>query len=353
MIPRNVVLTIVVNYRSHSLVERCVQSLCRPVGHDDYAHQVVIWENGPDRTVLDLKLGSARKVGDTSVSYTGGDGNLGYARAVNRAYASWMVRSGVRPMAVHCATADVVAEPETLTVLLAALRANHWGAVAPVMTYANGVARPGSYPAITPAHVVVHFMGLRLQQRIGRRPSLEDTPRTVKAVDGAYILFDHSAWRSVGGLDADFGISGDDHDVCRRLRDEGWSIGIVPARRVVHLGGASRRDQPMLCKLDEIHTSVRFVGKFYPRLLPATRIAMALVIARDGRPLSRALGWWARNAPVALTSFAEEIPERFLDSLARFDKWQAEGLSRILRAEWRTTLQTDEAESHQRTGVEV
>jgi GT2 family glycosyltransferase len=326
------VVTIIVNFNMCSLVERCVTSLKQPPG-GAFRHHVVVWENGSDRSIFGRPLESEWQVDGSSIWYTGGGRNLGYARGVTSAYTKWRQHNGLRPIAVHCANPDTVSEPGGLTDLVKAVLDNGWGAAAPLMTNADGESRPAAYPVLTPTHVVAHFLRLRWFSRFGGRLPLGAPPREVATVDGAYVVFRHEAWEEAGGLDPYFGISSDDHDVCARLRALGWKIAVVPTIRVSHHGAAGRSFRPLLSRLDEIQGSIRYVSKHYPRSLHLVRLGISAFVRLNGGPFAGELSWWARKAPVEIEAATPGIEENFRRCLVRSTNRNSIALASALSAE--------------------
>jgi len=330
------VVTIVVNFNVGAMVEGCVSSLLQ-TGDSGLEHHIAIWENGSEQSVFGKPLGSSWKIGRTTIWYFGGGGNLGYARGVNAAYETWRERTGLRPSAIHCANPDTVSERDALPKLLDALAEFGWGAAAPLITFDDGGSRPASYPPLTPALVMAHFLRLRLMRRFGRRFSSTMPPREVRgAVDGAYVVFGHDAWEDVAGLDAYFGISVDDHDVCARLRQAGWRVGVVPSSRISHNGAAGRKETPVLSRLDEIQSNIRYVSKHYPRSLPLVRHGLSMLLRFRREPLSKEMAWWAKKAPIAIEPLSLDIEENFRRTLMSFEDRPASILASRLESErWR------------------
>lgn len=314
--PGSVVLSIVVNFNADQLLEACVGSLARQFDGSTLDHHIIVWENGSARSALGLPLGCERMQGSAHIYYAGGQGNLGYARAVNTAYEHWRRLTHRTPLAVHCANPDTVSLPGALSGLLQHLLTAGWGAAGPALTFSDGTPRPTAYPALTPLHVIIHLLGLRLYSRFGRRARTM-RPHQVAAVDGAYVVFSHEAWAAVSGLDAQFGICSDDHDICKRLRQRGWEIGVVPASVVHHVGAATRSSRPLLCELDLIQGSLRYIGKFHPRTVPIMRAAIAGILVRKRGPHSRALAWWAVRAPLQFAPNPPQVDLRLLLVLRR------------------------------------
>lgn len=328
------VVTIIVNFNVGSLVETCVSSL-HQTDTTGFGHHIVIWENGSERSMFEKPLGSEWQLGTSTISYIGGEGNLGYARGVNAAYKTWRERTGLRPSAVHCANPDTVSEPDALPKLVKALNSLGWGAAAPLATFDDGGRRPAAYPPLTPVLILAHFLRLRLMRRFGKRFPSNTAPREVRgAVDGAYVVFAHEAWENVTGLDGYFGISVDDHDVCARLRIAGWKVGVVPSSRISHNGAAGRKETPLLSRLDEIQGNIRFVSKYYPRSLPLVRHGLSMLLRFRPEPLSKELAWWARKAPLAIEPLASDMEENFRRTLMSYQDRPGSVLASKLQAEW-------------------
>ena len=60
-------------------------------------------------------------------------------------------------------------------------------------------------------------------------------------VMGAAMLIRREPFDLVGGFDERYFLYWEDADLCRRLRDRGWTTRYVPAARVPHAGGASAK----------------------------------------------------------------------------------------------------------------
>lgn len=68
------------------------------------------------------------------------------------------------------------------------------------------------------------------------------TARDVASLAATAVLFRRAALESVGGFDERFFLYGEDVDLCRRLRNQGWRLIAVPDPWARHVGGASSRD---------------------------------------------------------------------------------------------------------------
>ena len=65
-----------------------------------------------------------------------------------------------------------------------------------------------------------------------------------KYIIGCAMMFKRSAFDAVGGFDRDIFMYGEEFDVGRRLRKNGYSIQIVPHAAIIHFGGHSTNQIP-------------------------------------------------------------------------------------------------------------
>lgn len=72
-----------------------------------------------------------------------------------------------------------------------------------------------------------------------RRPVSGHDGRPVEWIPGTALVVRAAAWRAVGALDETLALYAQDLDYGIRLRAAGWDVGLVPAARVVHVGGAT------------------------------------------------------------------------------------------------------------------
>lgn len=63
-------------------------------------------------------------------------------------------------------------------------------------------------------------------------------------VSGACMLVTRAAFERVGGFDEGYFLFWEDADLCRRFRDDGFTVRFCPDARVVHAVGVSRRTAP-------------------------------------------------------------------------------------------------------------
>jgi N-acetylglucosaminyl-diphospho-decaprenol L-rhamnosyltransferase len=65
-------------------------------------------------------------------------------------------------------------------------------------------------------------------------------------LSGAVLLIRRSAFEAVGGFDETFFLYYEDEDLCRRLRRNGWRVGVCPRASALHAVGGSVEGDPYL-----------------------------------------------------------------------------------------------------------
>jgi GT2 family glycosyltransferase len=90
-----------------------------------------------------------------------------------------------------------------------------------------------------------------------------DTQRTVDRHSGCFILIRGDLLKRLGGFDEQFFYYYEDMDLCRRIREAGYSIIYTPEVTITHLGGQSTKRSPMAFQLDSQITRYRYFYKYF------------------------------------------------------------------------------------------
>ncbi|HYE60325.1 MAG TPA: glycosyltransferase family 2 protein [Candidatus Kapabacteria bacterium] len=64
---------------------------------------------------------------------------------------------------------------------------------------------------------------------------------SVEAISGAAMMFRRHVYETIGGLDEQFFMYGEDLDFCKRVKDKGWKTVYVADAVIVHLNGGSSK----------------------------------------------------------------------------------------------------------------
>lgn len=174
--------------------------------------------------------------------------NAGFARANNRGIGA------ARGRYVMLLNPDTVAHAVSLTTLAEFLDAHPRAAIAaPRLLYPDltdqGTAR--SFPTATAALFGRRSLMTKLfpqnpwsRRYLSGRAHTDASPFEIDWVSGAAMMVRREAIDRVGPLDEGFFMHWEDADWCHRMKDAGLSVHCVPAARIVHHEGGSRRGWP-------------------------------------------------------------------------------------------------------------
>lgn len=199
--------------------------------------------------------------------------NLGYAAAVNRAFAA----AGGRD--VLLVNPDVELHDPTVVQALASFleESPRVGVAGPRLLYPDGTPQPSA--RLFPSAMAL-LGSLRAARRLApaRRsyerylePSHGSEARAVDWVIGAAMLIRREAFDSVGGWDEGFFLYMEDADFCRRCTQAGWEVAYVPEAVLRHgyARASSASEASMLAsaaRRRHVASLARFFAR-YPGLL--------------------------------------------------------------------------------------
>lgn len=282
-VPR--VSILIVNYRSYAALRECLASLER----QSLKAEVVVIDHASEPDALD-----PLRVEHASVLFDARRENDGFGRGINRAarlaHADYLL----------VLNPDVVLKQHTAECLATWLdQRAQVGVVAPLVRSGHG-AIEASARAFPSWSTVIGGRSTFLSRvwrtnPLTRRNLLTgpdvSNPIDVDWVSGACMLVRRSAFEAVGGFDERFFLYWEDADLCRRIRDAGWTVMYVPTCHVEHRGGQSSRHAPR-ASTRAFHESVfryflKHGGRFRYALAPivflALQVRLRISLARANR----------------------------------------------------------------------
>ncbi len=177
--------------------------------------------------------------GRAGVRVVRNDAPTGFSRAVNRGAAE---TTGDLLVLLN---SDTEAEPGSLARVVEAFETDPaLGVAGAVLRFPDGTpqwsggrepdllwlcAQASAFPAL-----LGHLPGWR---RI--KPLHPAAPADMDWVSGAAMAIRTSVWREAGPFETVYGFYGQDLELCRRARDGGWRVRILPGFRVLHHQGAT------------------------------------------------------------------------------------------------------------------
>ena len=198
--------------------------------------------------------------------------NLGYAAAVNQAFAAAHGRD------VLVLNPDVELDGEAIGRLAAGLAARpRAGAVGPRLVNEDGSIQSSARPFPSPLAMAGHASAARRAAFARRaaerylRPPGGERPARVDWLLGAAMLVRREAYEAVGGWDQRFFLYLEDTDFCRRIARAGWECWYLPAVTLRHVharASAPAHGGALLSPARRAHirSAIRFYAR-YPELI--------------------------------------------------------------------------------------
>lgn len=320
----NMIVTITVNFNSRPALDTALESSMAQETSEE--HCIVVWENGRDREICGIGLGESCEVNGKLLHYIGIGKNLGYAPAVQKSW-QWVLTQDWSPRIsqIHLATPDAYAISTNVLSTLCAQATRSNSIVGPAMRDGKDAIRLSAYPFMRPYNVPLRYLCNGWMTRLSKLRDSQPASGFVETLDGAYVVFPRGVWDVLGGLDQNYFLYTDDHDVCRRAHELGIRRWRERSVEVTHEGGLSRVSRRFLCQLERVRCSLRYVETHFGRTrAEAVRRTLAIELSpRWGWP--RGLSWWSRECP---TSFSEyetvtSIEDQYLNWLTQHDDAEA------------------------------
>jgi N-acetylglucosaminyl-diphospho-decaprenol L-rhamnosyltransferase len=274
---------VVVSFNSRDRLRGCVEPLA---GLEDI--HVAVVDNASTDASLDA-------VGDLPVTRIALETNGGFAHGCNTGW-----RQGDAP-AVLFLNPDARIEPDSVRSLARVLeRHPEAGAVGPKIFTSEGALDFSQ--RLFPPLASTFAEALFLHRLFPRAEWIDGTVRDLRAyaqpsmpdwISGACMLVRRSALEALGGLDESFFLYCEDMDLCRRLRNAGFTVRFEPSAVAYHEGGASapRPVTVPLLAASRLRYADKHLGRAARVLDRAGLIARALthvVVSRGGLPVRAA-----------------------------------------------------------------
>ncbi len=93
-----------------------------------------------------------------------------------------------------------------------------------------------------------------------------DAIRNVDIINGCCWLVRREALKSVGLLDEQFFMYGEDMDWCRRFHQAGWKVVFYPYAQIIHYGGASSAQLPVKFYIEMRRANLLFIQKYHTKI---------------------------------------------------------------------------------------
>jgi N-acetylglucosaminyl-diphospho-decaprenol L-rhamnosyltransferase len=233
------VVVIIVNYNTGELTRRCLESVARDLADVEWEAIVV------DNASSDGSVARLQKIPKTRV--IANERNIGFGAGVNQAVAACTAA----PPLLWLLNPDCEVQAGAFAALVETLDAHVECAIAaPRLLNADGSTQAsargeptawtglfGRHSLLTKIFPASPLTRRNLPAEDLVKSGVESAP--VDWVMGAAMLLTRKPFEQVGGFDERYFLYWEDADLCRRLRDRGWTTRYVPRAIVKHPGGAS------------------------------------------------------------------------------------------------------------------
>ena len=276
---------VIVSYNVRNYLEQCLQSVQRAL--EGIEGEVFVVDNhSDDDSVVTVreKYPWVRLIENQE--------NLGFSKANNQA-----IRQSQADYVLLLNPDTVVAEDTLRGVLTFMDEHPKAGGAGVMMCYEDGSRAPESRRALpTPWVAALKMMGFTKRYYMSDLPW--DQPCRIEVVSGAFCLLRHEAIKTVGLLDEDFFMYGEDIDLSYRLLKGGWENWYLPYS-IIHYKGRSTRK-----------SDYRYVHVFYQAMLIFFRKHYGHLSFLLSLPIQAAIYF---RAAVALIEMLGERLRRFLN----------------------------------------
>jgi GT2 family glycosyltransferase len=231
------VAIVIVSYNTRDLLLECLASTVSSAGNTPV--EIVVVDNGSTD-------GSAEAASEAyrQIQLIENPENVGFGAACNQAF------EATRSPFVLLLNSDARLTTEAFQALCDCMATRPDCAAAGCLTVnAEGREITSTRHFLTPLNQVIEQSGFPAGLNLGwinrtylPRPDDAGIDCNVDWIEGACLLLRREALAQTGHFDERFFMYSEEEDLCRRLKQRGWSICYCAGGKVEHLGGASSRE---------------------------------------------------------------------------------------------------------------
>lgn len=267
---------LMVSYNTRDLTLKALRAL--PTACPGLSFEIIVVDNASSD-------GSAEAIRDgfPSVHVVRSGANLGFARAVN------LGASQSRGRYLLLLNPDTTPDGPFVTELVEfAGKHPECGIYGGRTVREDGSDYLAGYKFPTIPLYVWFATGFSILYNLEELPRLDRSrPTPVPALSGCLLLIDHELWKSLNGFDPEYFMYCEDADLCWRAALAGAQPTLVPAARIIHLGGRASTSTSHKVEM-LMRGKISFLRKHWPpakarlgRLLLLTGVCLRALARRE------------------------------------------------------------------------
>ncbi|MBT4033285.1 MAG: glycosyltransferase family 2 protein [Candidatus Marinimicrobia bacterium] len=255
---------LIVTYNSSSTIRVCLESVIKELQLLD-GEVIVVDNQSTDDTVSILdELSTQNPILKVELNRT----NRGFAVGNNQA----LEMAGGQHILIL--NPDTILQADILKNLLVELEKDaKMGVVAPQLQFPDGRIQKTCRRFPNHMDVIYNVFGLSVlfpeNRRLNGWKMGDFDHKTRQEVDqpaGAALLVRGDLLRSLGGFDDNFPMFFNDVDLCKRIKDAGYTIWYLPEYAIQHLGGVSVKQVKMKMTISSHVSFFRYFEKHFTRM---------------------------------------------------------------------------------------
>jgi GT2 family glycosyltransferase/lipopolysaccharide/colanic/teichoic acid biosynthesis glycosyltransferase len=305
---------IIVNYNVRDFLKNALVSVFKALA--DLEGEVFVVDNASDDGSCDMVRQSFPQVHLISNSL-----NVGFAKANNQA----LVRAGGKYLMLL--NPDTIVQEDTFQTLIKFFKENSDVGMAgckilnPDGSFQLACRRsfPTPWVAFTKVSGLSSVFGsTKLFGKYNLTYLNPDESYEVDAVSGSCMMMRREVYQSIGGLDEDFFMYGEDLDWCYRVQKSGWKVFYVADTKIIHYKGESTRRSD----IDELKIFYKAMRLFVRKHHQGSLIFESIIeFAIDARRLIAAMARFGKPFLVSLIDCAIVVGTILIATYVRSDRF--------------------------------
>ena len=266
---RDGITCIIVSYKSLDCLKMCLESLRK---QEKVPFEIVVIDNNSGD-------GTGRYLSELDIKYILLDKNRGFGAAVN------LGAKEAEYKYLFILNPDTMLPRDSLRKLYEfAETESDGGLIAPALEYPDGKPQlsarsiPRRRDFLLGRGSPLFRLGITGERNAGYFMPEDDKPIEIPAVSATALMIKTALFNEIGGFDERFFMYLEDIDLCRRIRDKGMRIILVPEVRIKHSWKTSSSKRPFFTVYHHHLSVLKYFNKYDKKQLPLNLILATVLV---------------------------------------------------------------------------